>query len=250
MASELESDLRDTVIWGRKWLVDFNSGKTQLVSFDQSKNAGATDVKMDGSVLEEETSFKMLGLTFSSKLDWGSYIVSIARTASKKIGALIRSMKFLSPEVALYLYKSTIQPCMEYCCHVWAGAPSCYLELLDKPQKRICRTVGPSFAASLEPLAHRRNVGSLSLFYRYYFGRCSSELSQLAPLPYSRGRSSRYYDFFVTIFRCYKDIYVNSFFPRTARLWNSLPIECFPLTYDLSGFKSRINRYPLTVGSF
>ena len=51
-ASELESDLRDTVDWGRKWLVDFNAGKTQLVSFDQSKNTGATDVKMDGSVLE------------------------------------------------------------------------------------------------------------------------------------------------------------------------------------------------------
>ena len=128
---------------------------------------------MDGSVLEEKTSFKMVGLTFSSKLDWGSYIVSIAKTASKKIGALIRSMKFLSPEVALYLYKSTIWPCMEYCCHVWAGAPTCYLELLDKLQKRILRTVGPSLAASLEPLAHHRNVASLSLFYRYYFVRCS-----------------------------------------------------------------------------
>ena len=51
---------------------------------------------MDGSVLEEKSSFKMLGLTFSSKLDWGSYIISIAKTSSKKIGALIRSMKFLS----------------------------------------------------------------------------------------------------------------------------------------------------------
>ena len=101
LASELESDLRDTVDWGRKWLVDFNAGKTQLVLFDRSKNNGAIDVKMDGSVLEEKTSFKMLGLTFSSKLDWGSYIVSIAKTASKKIGVLIRSMKFLSPEVAL-----------------------------------------------------------------------------------------------------------------------------------------------------
>ena len=103
LASELESDLRYTVDWGRKWLADFNAGKTQLVSFDRSKNTGAIDVKMDGSLLEEKTSFKMLGLTFSSKLDWGSYIVSIAKTASKKIGALIRSMKFLSPEVALYL---------------------------------------------------------------------------------------------------------------------------------------------------
>ena len=117
LASELESDLRDTVDWARKWLVDFNAGKTQLVWCDRFKNTGAIDVKMDGSILEEKTSFKMLGLTFSSKLDWGSYIVSIAKTASKKMGALIRSMKFLSPEVALYLYKSTIQPCMEYCCH-------------------------------------------------------------------------------------------------------------------------------------
>ena len=94
----------ETLDWGRKWLVDFNAGKTQLVLFDQSNNIGAIDVKMDGSVLEEKSSFKMLGLTFSSKLDWNS----IAKTASKKIGALIRSMKFLSPEVALYLYKSTL----------------------------------------------------------------------------------------------------------------------------------------------
>ena len=98
--------------WGKKWLVDFTAGKTQLVSFDQSNNNGSIDVKMDGSVLEEKSSFKMLGLTFSSKLNWGSYIICIAKTASKKIEALICSMKFLSPEVALYLYKSTIF-------HVW-----------------------------------------------------------------------------------------------------------------------------------
>ena len=127
----------------------------------------------------------MLGLIFSSKLVSGSYIISITKTASRKIGALIRSMTFLSPEVALYLYKSTIRPCMEYCCHVWAGAPSCYLDLLDKLQKRICRIVGPSLAASLQSLAHHPNMASLSLFYRYYFGRCSSELAQLIPLPFS-----------------------------------------------------------------
>ena len=50
----------------------------------------------------------MLGLTFSSKLDWASYIIYIAKTASKKIGAVICSMKFLSSEVALYLYKFAI----------------------------------------------------------------------------------------------------------------------------------------------
>ena len=136
LASELESDLQDTMDWGRKWLVDVNAIKIQLVSFDQSNNTGAIYVKMDGFALEEKSSFKMRGLTFSSKLDWGSYIISTAKTASRKIGALIHSMKFLSPELALYLYKSTIHPCIEYRCHVWASTPSCYLELLDKLQKR------------------------------------------------------------------------------------------------------------------
>ena len=211
-------------------------------SMDQSNNSSAIIVKMDGSVLENKSCFKMLVLTFSSKLDWGSCIISIAKTASKKIGALIHSMKFLSPEVALYLCKSTIWPCMEYCCHVWAGAPSCYLELLDKLQKWICRTVGLSLAAFLEPWSHHQNVASFSLFYRYYFGRCSSELAELVPLPYFQGRSThcfdRLNDFSVTILRCYNDVYVNRFFPHTAKLSNSLSVQSFPLTYDLSGFKS------------
>ena len=124
LASVLESDLRDTVDWGKKWLVDFNDGKTQRVSFGRSNNNGSIYVKIDGSVLEEKSSFKMLGLTFSSKLDWGTDIISFAKTTSKKIGTLIRSMNFLFPEVALYLYKSTIRPRMEYCCHVWASAPT------------------------------------------------------------------------------------------------------------------------------
>ena len=127
---------------------------------------------------------------------------------------------FLRKNHALYLYKSTMRPCMEYCCHVWAGAPSCYLESLNKPQKRICRTFGSSLADSFEPLAHRRNVASLSLFYRYHFGRCSPELVELVPLPYSGGRSIRYsdrlHDFSVTIPSCYKDVLCQKFI-----LWHS-----------------------------
>ena len=137
----------------------------------------------------------MLGLTSSSKLDCSFYITSIVKTNSKKIGALICSMKFLSPEVALFSINLPYD-------HVWNTvvksllvlAPSCYLELLDKLQKQICRIVGPSLGASLEPLAHHQNVASLSLFYSYHFGRCSSELAELVPLPYSGGRSTHYSD--------------------------------------------------------
>ena len=85
----------------------------------------------------------------------------------------------------------------------------------------------------------------------YYFGRCSFEMAQLVPLSYSWGRSTPYSDrlddFSVTIAMMLpfysKDVYVNRFFPCKARTWNSLPTECFPLTYDINTCKSRINRH-------
>ena len=78
---------------------------------------------------------------------------------------------------------SIIRPCM-----------GCYLKLLDKLQKWICRTAAPSPASFLEPVAHHQNLASLSHFYSYYFGHCSSEQAQMVPLSYSRGRSARYSD--------------------------------------------------------
>ena len=63
-------------------------------------------------------------------------------------------MKSLSPEAAEYLHEYAITPCMEYFCHVWTVAPSCHLEMLDKVQKWIYRTVYKSLAASLNHLRH------------------------------------------------------------------------------------------------
>ena len=65
-------------------LVNFDDGKNNIYLFNWSKSSAAIDVKMDGSILEEKSSFKILGISFSSKLDWGSYIVSIVKAAFKK----------------------------------------------------------------------------------------------------------------------------------------------------------------------
>ena len=157
-------------------------------------------------------------------MDWGSYIISIAKSASKKMGALIVFSSFFLLRFYLRLYKSIIRPCMEYCRHVWVGAPPCYLELLSKLQKRIYRTL-VIHLLPLETLAHRRNVASLSFFYRYYFGRYSSELAQLVPLPYFRGRSTCYFLIFLSPFLDVKrtSTPIVSFLAQLD--WNSLPIE-------------------------
>ena len=75
LASELESNVQDTVDSGKKWLVDFNTGKTPLASCARSKNSGSINVKIDGSVSEEKSSLKMLEMSFSSVLDRCCYIV-------------------------------------------------------------------------------------------------------------------------------------------------------------------------------
>ena len=55
--------------WGSQWLVNFRARKTQLVLFDRSTYSVANDVKIDGSALEEKSSFKMRGFSLSSKLN-------------------------------------------------------------------------------------------------------------------------------------------------------------------------------------
>ena len=129
----------------------------------------------------------------------------------------------------------------------------------------MCRAVDPSFAVSLEPLAYGLGVVSLGFFYKYYFGRCSSEIVKLIPLPYSHWRSSCYsnrlHNFSDALLQSYfDDAYVKSFFPRTARLWNSMPTESSPLTYDFHDVKSRVidtchlwvicNQLPKYISSF
>ena len=106
LASELESDLRDTVNWGQKWLIDLNAGKSQLVLFDWSNNTAVIDVKMDESVLEEKSSVKILGLTFFSKLDWGSYIISIARSSHRSCSIKKAVLKNFSKFTGKYLCQS------------------------------------------------------------------------------------------------------------------------------------------------
>ena len=111
VSSEIESDLQGTVD---------ETGSGVLILVLEKLNLLYLTSLVTGSVLEERSSLKMLGLSIFSNLDWGT--VCIAETGYNVIEALICSSLFFSPEVAFYLYESTMQYFMEYS-HVWAGAP-------------------------------------------------------------------------------------------------------------------------------
>ena len=116
-------------------------------------------VKKNGFFPREKSFFKILGLSFSSKLVW-DFRILLLKLLPRKLKPWFVLWSFFFLQVALYLYKSIIPPCMEYC-HAWTDALSYYLLMLDKLQKQLCRTVDPPFAASPENLAHSWKVASL-----------------------------------------------------------------------------------------
>ena len=115
-----------------------------------------------------------------AKISWHNHVSSIAKRASQKLGVLFRTRKLYTSEQLLVLYKAQIRPTMEYCSHVWGNAPKHTLRLLDSIQKRAIRLIGdPELSKTLDTLDNSRRVGELSLYYRYFHGKCSADLASL-----------------------------------------------------------------------
>lgn len=138
---------------------NFNAEKTNLCSLlDKTPSLLYTNLTL--IIL-----FMLLGLYFSSKLDWDSYFVSIAQTACNKIVVFICSRKLPSLDVLLCFCKSTILLCMKYCCYVWAGASNSLLDMLDKVSCAVVAYL--VFCLS----CHHHSKISWSVFYWYYSRR-------------------------------------------------------------------------------
>ena len=105
---------------------------------------------------------------------------------------LARARGFFSSSHLLPIYKSQIRPSLECCSHVWGGAPKSTLCLLDKVQSKAIRLINnPNLTKSLQPLSHRRLVGDLSIYYRYFNGHRSQEIRDIIPVPLRRVRTTR-----------------------------------------------------------
>ena len=157
-------------------------------------------------------------------MDWKPYIQSISRLFQGKWAP------FIGPSVSLLLNPSCICTNLPFG-HVWSTvsdeAPrSNGLDLLDRVQKRAVSLVGSGLSFDLQALSHRRDFASLSLFYKYYYWKCTSELTDLVPPKRATVRSTRFSEQMhrhtvnSPMFRT--KFYQLSFFPRTTAIWNSL----------------------------
>ena len=247
----INDDLKTILEWGSRNLVCFNAKKTQMVAFSRKKdNQDLPDIIMEGRALTSQSRLSMLGVDACANLSWDEHVRGIARAASQKLGFLFRAKRYFTPDQLLILYKAQIRPTLEYCSHVWGSAPKHTLALLDTIQKRAVRLVGnESLTGSLHSLEHRRKVGDLTLYYRFFHGNCSAELAALIPPRNHHVRSTRQseaaHPFAVQLDTSRTTIFKNSFSCRVSELWNSLPSCVFPQQYNLQLFKKTINRHLL-----
>ena len=207
-------------------------------------------VFMNGHKLDTSSSITQLGLSVLSILTWKPHINSIAKHASQKLGFLSRARGYFSPSQLLTIYRSQIRPSLEYCSHVWGGAPKSSLHLLDRVQSKAIRlTKNPNLTNSLQSLSHRRLIANLSIFYLYFHEHCSQEIRNIIPDPVSHVPATRSsihsHPFQVTLPNPLTLAHQSPFIPRTSHLWNSLPPITFPESYKLSFFKCNINKLDL-----
>ena len=142
---------------------------------------------MNGHKLDISSSITQLGLSISSNLTWKPHINSIAKHASQKLGFLSRACGYFSPSQLLTIYKSQIGPSLEYCSHVWCGAPKSSLHLLERVLSKAIRLINnPNLTSSLQSFSHRRLVADPSIFYSYFHGHCSQEIKNIISDPVRR----------------------------------------------------------------
>ena len=242
MSSTINSDLQSISEWGTRNLVKFNTSKTQLLTISLANTPSKFPIIFEDSKIQPLNSINILGIQISSRLSSRNHIVQIAMSASKTLGVLFRCQQYFNSAQLFKLYTGFIHPCLEYCSHMWGSSP--YTSLLDRVEsKAICLIGDPSLTSNLDPLSLRRKVASLSLFYHYYFGRCSDELAACIPPPMAWSHSTRQasfaHNYCVELSKARINWFSDSFFPSTSCLWNSLP-SVFPASFNLPSFKWQV----------
>ncbi|RVE54942.1 hypothetical protein evm_000309 [Chilo suppressalis] len=233
--------------WGTNNLVEFNAKKTQVCAFMAKTSPFLSCPPLQCTTLELESSITMVGMENCCDLNPKNYIESVVKTASRKLGVLNKVRRFFTPEQLCLLYKTQVRSCVEYCSHLWDGSSKYMLDALDRLQQRAIRIIGDEEVTKhVEPLQLRRDVASLSAFYRLYHGECSEELfSLIPPSPFLQRTTS-------AGFRCHRltvatiptrtKKFGDSFLCRTIRKWNALPAHVFPSSYKLGSFKRGVKK--------
>ena len=244
VADSLNRDLTRINDWCKLWGMKLNPNKTQsmIISRSRTPNPQHPELSIDGTVLATCNSFKILGLTFDSKLTFEKHIRNVASGISQKIGILRKCYKIFGDQtIMLNCFNSFILPCFEYCAPVWASAADSHLKLLDNNMNAI-KFLIPNLKTDL---SHRRQISSLCLLHRIYYAPNHPLHTSLPDLSHPV-RITRQTDvansITFAIQRHRTNQYARCFIPATVKVWNTLPSVVVE-SVDVQKFKVGANSF-------
>ncbi len=161
--------------------MSFIASRTQFIHLSTRQQLPDTyPLFFDKTRLSPSSNLNILGLSLSDDLKWKFHISSLSKSASAKLGVLYRLQQHFSPSQVLTIYKGLVLPCTEYASHIWGV--STHIALLNRVESKAFRLINsPPLTDCILPLNIRREFASLSIFYRYFQGNCSSELANCMP---------------------------------------------------------------------
>lgn len=245
---ELNRSLDLISTWGSRNMVEFNARKTQVCAFTCKKSPFSPLPNLQGIPLSMRNDLSILGVDIRCDLNPRNHIEGVISATSRRVGILNKVRRFFTPGQLYRLYKAQVRPGMEYCSHLWDGSAQYLLDALDGLQRRAIRIVNDADVTSnLESLQLRRDVASLSVFYRLYHGECSEELFSLIPSSPFLNRTTRAglrsHSLTVQTISARTKKFANSFLCRTVKLWNCLPSHVFPPSYNPGSFRRSVKKH-------
>ena len=237
----LQQDLHLLSHWSKTWQLSFNVSKCYHLGITRKKIPIEFNYSLDGKFIARASSTTYLGIFITNNLSWNEHCDNICKKANSTLGLLRRILSGCAPQVKNTAYCTLVRPKLEYASSVWNPHTKSNVDKIEMVQRRAARFVCHDYsryshvstlinALGWESLEQRRLNNQVCMFYKIYSGLVGITLpAEINPV----SRVSRYpncapFQQLITL----NDTYKYSFYPRTIRTWNNIPLPTIPDSLD------------------
>ena len=210
------------------------------------------DCTLYNQILSDVKQHPYLGVLLSSDLRWNSHVNDVVKKANSTLGFVNRNLYSCSEVTKRAAYVTLVRPHLEYASAVWDPYRQEQVDKIEAVQRRAVRFIKQDYdwnssvtqmqqSLSLDQLRERRKAHRLKTFHLAVNNNIA------APIPEYYQHSERYTRSYTSTtyiqLRARHDYYLYSFFPRTIKDWNCLPIETRAQSYP--AFCAQLNKLSL-----
>ena len=234
-ACALQDDLDLLVKWSSVWQMSFNPSKCYILRISRLHSTVEHNYNISGSMLKPVNDHPYLGVHLSSNLSWNTHIDVITTKATNQLNFLRRNLSKCSSDVKSIAYTSLVRPHIEYASAVWDPHTKNNILQIETVQRRAARfalncydryntsVTGLIKQLGWDSLETRRTANRLNVFYKAVNNQIAIPLPNELQRPIKTTRNQHSKSFIQM--STGPNYYINSFFPRTVKNWNSLPEE-------------------------